>query len=48
MCVINPGFIIGPSLDENNSGVSNGFMADMENGKFKMGARRYHGNSECS
>jgi len=38
LVVINPGFILGPSLDSNNSGVSNQFMADLGNGKFKMGA----------
>ena len=38
LVVINPGFILGPSLDKNNSGVSNEFMSDLGNGKFKMGA----------
>lgn len=38
LVVINPGFILGPSLDKNNAGVSNEFMADLGNGKFKMGA----------
>ncbi len=37
LVVINPGFILGPSLDKNNAGVSNEFMTDLGNGKFKMG-----------
>lgn len=38
LVVINPGFILGPPLNKHNSGVSNEFMADLGNGKFKMGA----------
>ncbi len=38
LVVINPGFIVGPSLDKMNAGFSNTFMRDMGNGKYKMGA----------
>ncbi|HKI87819.1 MAG TPA: aldehyde reductase [Draconibacterium sp.] len=37
LVVINPGFILGPSLDKNNFGVSNEFISDLGNGKFKFG-----------
>jgi nucleoside-diphosphate-sugar epimerase len=37
LVVINPGFILGPSLDKNNGGVSNGFMINLGNGKFTFG-----------
>lgn len=37
LVVINPGFVLGPSLDKNNGGVSNDFMLKMGNGTFKTG-----------
>lgn len=37
LVVINPGFILGPSLDKNNGGVSNDFMIKIGNGSFKTG-----------
>lgn len=37
LVVINPGFVLGPSLDKNNGGVSNDFMTNIGNGKFKSG-----------
>jgi nucleoside-diphosphate-sugar epimerase len=37
LVVINPGFVLGPSLDKNNGGVSNDFMNNIGNGKFKTG-----------
>ena len=44
LVVINPGFILGPSLNKNNYGTSTEFMADMGNGKYKTGIpNAYHG-----
>lgn len=37
MLVINPGFVMGPSLTSNSDSASIGFMLDMVNGKNKMG-----------
>ncbi len=37
LVVINPGFILGPSLNKNNVGFSNEFMTDLGNGKYKSG-----------
>lgn len=37
LVVINPGFILGPSLDKGNGGFSNSFMAELGNGKYRMG-----------
>ena len=37
MVVINPGFVMGPSLTGNSDSASIGFMLDMVNGKNKMG-----------
>jgi nucleoside-diphosphate-sugar epimerase len=37
MVVINPGFVMGPSLTSNSDSASIGFMLDMVNGKNKMG-----------
>jgi nucleoside-diphosphate-sugar epimerase len=37
MVVINPGFVMGPSLTANSDSASIGFMLDMVNGKNKMG-----------
>ena len=37
LVVINPGFILGPSLDKNNAGFSNQFMTDLGKGKFRTG-----------
>ena len=37
LLVINPGFILGPSLNKSNFGVSTEFMINMGNGKFKSG-----------
>ena len=44
LVVINPGFILGPSLNKNNYGTSIEFMADLGNGKYKTGIpNAYHG-----
>ncbi len=37
LVVINPGFILGPSLNKNNYGFSTEFMVNLGNGKFKSG-----------
>jgi len=37
MLVINPGFVMGPSLTSNSNSASIGFILDMVNGKNKMG-----------
>lgn len=37
LVVINPGLILGPSLDKNNAGVSNDLMIKMGDGTYKTG-----------